>query len=414
METGFDTTPIQGRQPEDALKLLLQHYVRHGISQTSNADLCRAALVWLADQLHERGDCATFRVYELNPFWLPTKRDTQTAFMFMGLAVTVLPALALASLLVGLGTRWWVTVPATASAWALGGLYRWLHTTIYGGYHRRRPQAVRRRTWKFDVLVRSVAYDSARLWDEAVARIGFGLVGGCVFAFLTRIVEPGTTDRWMPLTVALGTIAVGLAIVRLPGILNQFVAAAIVGAILQLGSHNLLQDALFTGPFAGLLSLVVFYGAEMGEYSSLDSGENPPLAVFKANVWAQLWFEARQWILFGAGFGAIEWALFGNAAWFYGTAGVSGAAVLVYGVIGGAFPLLLYGTTVWQLKRQRYVPGRLSVALDELTRVGLLQRTVGGLGVRFIHPSVARLIVETRGSVLAPVQWEPVRSSQGA
>ena len=73
----------------------------------------------------------------------------------------------------------------------------------------------------------------------------------------------------------------------------------------------------------------------------------------------------------------------------------------MYGLVGGAFPLLLYGTTVRRLRARGYVPGSLSVALNQLTEVRLLQRTVGGLGVRFIHPSVARLIVEKGESVLS-------------
>jgi len=369
---------------------LLDIYVDTLLRDVSNRDL--PALLWLATQLKVRGDSAVFRPSELDPFWLPLRRQRYLAFATMGCAVMLLPALVVAFVAAAVG------LPALACALTgigmvlLGVNNIWTHRFVYYGVRRRKPHAVHERSFDSELMWAELANNRSGFFREAGKRLVFGIVGGLMFAVL-RIVIGGAQSTTVGNTTAfvVGVLVLCIAEVVGGGALGQFIAVGVICALAHLGSGSLLAVVLKTGLPAGFASTFVFHLAELGEVAVVSPLGRASTAL-KRNVVVQTRFEFAQWIMVGIIFGCTEALLFGDPRWLVATFSAVLAAGLFYGVLGGSFPLLLYVITQRRLRKAGILDGELQDVLDRLVSVGMLQKESYGLGVRFIHPTIADAI----------------------
>jgi len=379
----------RGAERSTRIKDLLDLYAHRSLKPVSGPD--RRVLRWLAIQLKLRGNSAIFRPSELDPFWLPHRRNRYLAFAVMGCAVMVLPATVAVAIAALLKSSWWICLLIELGGILMGANYAWIQRFVYSSARRRRPLALEERSFRRDQMWTVLANDLPGFFWEASRRLAYGLIGGGIFAGL-RVLIGGISPA--PLgnvgALVIGVVILCLATAAVDGALGQFIAIGVICALWHVGSGSWLMIALKTGIPAAVLSTMVFHLAELGETAKFS--EKSTYTTLRRNVRVQAKFELAQWLLVGALFGPIEAGLFRDHRWLLATLASVLVAGLFYGIMGGAFPWLYYLITEWRLRSIHLLDGNLQDSLDRLVEHGLLQREAYGLGLRFIHPTIADAI----------------------
>lgn len=375
--------------PAAVERALVSEYLDATLSTEHGGRSARAAATWLAVKLRELGLGATFTVTSMDPRWLPRAGDTITAFALMGAVVAVPFSGAAAVVAAARGGPVWALPLILGAGTVLGLLYSLAPRVMYSTRRRRRtPQAVQRRTWSLLRLLVEIRYRRRAIAQRLAVNTVAGTCLGLVFAWIAP-----TPGSW-PRGIVGGVVAwalIAIAVVAVGGALGGLLAGLAAISALHLASGLFWLDVC-AGVLAGALSALIFAAADLGENMTVGEVTESPSRLFRMNLATQLRYETGLWGAYGVVYGLLAWQFFGDSRWMVYGAAVSVVGSAFYGLAGGVFPLLLFGLTSVGLQRRGIMDQPLDEALADLERIGVLRRTTGGLGLRFVHPLAVELL----------------------